>query len=209
LEAIFAMLAARGFPERWIWWVKHLLETSMAQILLNGQIGEKFKIEKGVRQGDPLSPYLYIVVADVLHQMIRRAYSKGILLLPIENGAPLPMLQYVDDTLLILHGSPQQATLAKALLEAFPMFTGLHINYQKSTFFPLHMTEHDSLSIANILGCNITSLSCTYFGLPLSMQKISRLNLQPVIYRIGNRLPGWLGMHTMGCSEHRDNKQAN
>jgi hypothetical protein len=105
--------------------VKHLLETSMAQILLNGQMGKKFKIEKGVRQGDPLSPYLYIIVADVLQQMIRKVYSEGILLHPIENGAPLPVLQYVDDTMLILHGSPQQATLAKALLEAFAMFTGL------------------------------------------------------------------------------------
>jgi hypothetical protein len=87
-EAILATLTARGFPQRWIWWVKHLLETSMAQILLNGQMGKKFKIEKGVRQGDPLSPYLYIIVADVLQQMIRKVYSEGILLHPIENGAP-------------------------------------------------------------------------------------------------------------------------
>jgi hypothetical protein len=105
--------------------------------LLNGQLGKKFKIEKGVRQSDPLSPYLYIVVADVLQQMIRRAYREGVLLHPIENGAPLPVLQYADDTLLILHGTPQQATLVKALLDAFAMFTGLHINYQKSTFVPL------------------------------------------------------------------------
>jgi hypothetical protein len=146
-EAILATLTARGFPQRWIWWVKHLLETSMAQILLNGQIGKKFKIEKGVRQGDPLSPYLYIIVADVLQQMIRKAYSEGILLHPIENGAPLPVLQYADDTMLILHGSPQQATLAKALLEAFAMFTGLQINYQKSTFVPMHMTEPESMHI--------------------------------------------------------------
>jgi hypothetical protein len=94
--------------------------------------------------------------------------------------------------MLILHGSPQQATLAKALLEAFAMFTGLQINYQKSTFVPMHMTELESLSIANILGCNISSLPCTYLGLPLSVHKISRANLQPVIQRIGARLPGWM-----------------
>jgi hypothetical protein len=54
-EAIHATLQARGFPDKWIWWVNHLLHTSMAQILINGKIGEKFKIQKGVCQGDPLS----------------------------------------------------------------------------------------------------------------------------------------------------------
>jgi hypothetical protein len=57
--------------------------------------------------------------------MIRRAYGEGLLLHLIENGAPLPVLQYADDTVLILHGTPQHATLAKALLDAFAMFTRL------------------------------------------------------------------------------------
>jgi hypothetical protein len=73
-DAIIETLSARGFRDRWIWWVKQLLQTSMVQILVNGQLGRKFRNEKGVRQGDPLSPYLYIIVADVLQQMIRRAY---------------------------------------------------------------------------------------------------------------------------------------
>jgi hypothetical protein len=42
-EAIFATLAARNFPERWIWWVKHLLQTSRAQVLINGQVGKKIQ----------------------------------------------------------------------------------------------------------------------------------------------------------------------
>jgi hypothetical protein len=72
------------------------------------------------------------------------------------------------------------------------MFTGLQINYQKSTSVPMHMTEPESLSIANIMGCSISRLPCTYLGLPLSVQKILRVNLQPVIQRIGTRLPGWM-----------------
>jgi hypothetical protein len=139
-EVIKATLKARGFPDKWIWWVSHLLHTSMAQILINGKVGEKFKIQKGVTQGDPLSPYLYILVADVLRQMIRKAYDDGLLIHPIENGAPLPVLQYADDTLLILHVSIQQATFAKSILDAFAMFTGLTINFQKSTFVPLYMS---------------------------------------------------------------------
>jgi hypothetical protein len=133
------------------------------------KLEKKFKIERGVRQGDPLSPYLYILVADVLQQMIRKAYANGLLLHPLENGAPLPVLQYADDTLLILHGTMEQAIIVKTLLDTFARFSGLKINFQKSTFVPLHMTQEDTQAIAETLGCPISNLPCTYLGLPLSM----------------------------------------
>jgi hypothetical protein len=98
--------------------------------------------------------------------MTRKAYEDGFITHPIENGGPLPVLQYADDTLLILHGSIQQATFAKSILDAFAMFTGLTINFQKSTFVPLHMAQQDSIQVASILGCTPSTLPCTYLGLP-------------------------------------------
>jgi hypothetical protein len=124
--------------------------------------------------------------------MIRKAYEDGLLTHPIENGAPLPVLQYADDTLLILRGSIQQATFAKSILDAFALFTGLTIKFQKSTFVPLHMTQQDSVQVASIFGCTPSTLPCTYLGLPLSMSKNLRTMLQPVIQRVDSRLPGWM-----------------
>jgi hypothetical protein len=86
----------------------------------------------------------------------------------------------------------EQALIVKTLLDAFAHFSGLKINFQKSTFVPLHMTQQDTQAIAETLGCPISNLPCTYLGLPLSMSKISRANLQPVIQRIDKRLPGWI-----------------
>jgi hypothetical protein len=100
------------------------------------------------------------------------------------------VLQYEDDTLLILHGSIQQATYAKAILDAFTIFSGLKINYQKITIVPLHMPQQGSENVAQILGCPILSMPCTYLGLPMSMNKISRAHLQTVIQRVDRRLPG-------------------
>jgi hypothetical protein len=124
--------------------------------------------------------------------MIRKAYANGLLLHPLENGASLPVVQYADDTLLILHGTMEQAIMVKTLLDTFALFSGLKINFQKSTFVPMHMTHQDAQAIAETLGCPISDLPCTYLGLPLSMCKISRTNLQPVIQRIDKRLPGWI-----------------
>jgi hypothetical protein len=66
--------------------------------------------------------------------MFRKAYESGFLSHPIQQGSPYPALQYADDTLLIIQGSAQQAFLAKQLLCAFSEFTGLQINFQKSTY---------------------------------------------------------------------------
>ena len=161
-------------------------------MLINGKLGQKFRIQKGVRQGDPLSPYLFNLMGDVLQQMIRVAYDNNYFTHPIQQGAPLPVLQYADDTLLILHGSTQQATALKFLLDTFAAFSGLQINYQKSTLVPIHVDAHTAAGISAILGCPLSGLPCTYLGLPLSMNKIGRALLQPVLSRVDRRLPGWV-----------------
>jgi hypothetical protein len=124
--------------------------------------------------------------------MFRKAYDSGYLNHSIMQGSPFPALQYADDTLLIIHGSTQQATFAKHILDAFSVFTGLRINFQKSTFVPMHMTEQEANNAATILGCHTETLPCTYLGLPLSASKISKELLQPVINKIQSRLPGWM-----------------
>ena len=113
--------------------------------------------------------------------MLRRAYESGFLEHPIQQGAPLPVLQYADDTLLIMKGSTQQAESVKMILDTFAAFSGLRINYQKSTLVSLNLTAETAHSIAATIGCSLATLPSTYLGLPLSMNKINRQMLQPVI----------------------------
>lgn len=191
-KALIHTMQKRGFPASFVRWVELLLSTSQVQMLVNGVAGDRFPIARGVRQGDPLSPYLFDTLADVLQQMIRQAYENGFLLHPLQQGAPIPALQYADDTLLILQGTVQQATCTKIILEAFAKFSGLKINFEKSTMVLLNMEQQVKNDIASILGCPISDLPCTYLGLPLSMNKIPRALLQPVLQKIEKRLPGWV-----------------
>ena len=141
-DALLHILVKRGFPPRWVAWAKEFLYSSQAQMLINDTLGQKFQIQKGVRQGDPLSPYLFNLMGDVLQQMMRAAYGGNFLIHPIKQGAPLPVLQYADDTLLILHGSTQQATFLKLLLDAFASFSGLRINYIRRVHWYQFMLAH-------------------------------------------------------------------
>jgi hypothetical protein len=75
--AIIEMLRAKGFPLRWIRWTDEILSSATSSVLLNGVAGKEFKCRRGVKQGDPLSPLLFAIAADLLQSVINLSMNKG------------------------------------------------------------------------------------------------------------------------------------
>ena len=115
------------------------MASSQSPVLLNGKPGRWIQCRHGLRQGYPLSPYLFILIVDTLQQLIRQASLRSELCHPLSPDLPCPTLQYADDTLIILQGDLCQLVCLKEILSSFSAFSGLHINFEKSTFIPMNV----------------------------------------------------------------------
>jgi hypothetical protein len=158
-----------------------LMTSAKTVILLNGIPGLWIPIKRGLRQGDPLSSLLFIIIVDVLQKVIKKFSEERKLKHPIVEDITCLVIQYADDTLILIQGCPDQARVLKEILDTFSSTTGLKINYNKSTFVPINLEQDEQHNISNILGCPIASFPQTYLGLPLSDSKLPRWALQPIL----------------------------
>jgi len=148
-DALDTILQARGFSDVWRRWMQQILKSSHTAVLVNGCPGPWMDCRRGLRQGDPISPYLFILVADVLQVLIR----KSGLITPMVDNTSCPVLQYADDTLLLVRGELTDVQSLRTILDQFASATGLQINYAKSTAVPIYMDEETIGDCISALGC--------------------------------------------------------
>jgi hypothetical protein len=183
----------KGFLAKWIKWIENILGSGSSSILLNGIPRKTFKCKRGVRQGDPLSPLLFVLDADFLESIVNKAWLMGVLTHPISDnfGGDFPILQYVDDTLLILPGDAKTLFNLKGILRSFSDSYGLHVNFNKSFLVPINMTNSRAQHLVQPFGCWLGSMPFTYLGLPLGTTKPTIQDFTTLLNRIERRLSGF------------------
>ncbi|CAI7760598.1 unnamed protein product [Closterium sp. NIES-53] len=132
-EYLFTTLDNMGFPGKFTRWVKGLHDGAATKVLLNGWIGERVEMAKGVRQGCPLAPYLFLCAVEPLCQEIERR-KLGVSKRGVQGS--LDYIGYADDTILVLKGK-EQVAVAEKLLGEFAEISGLKVNRDKTTLMPL------------------------------------------------------------------------
>jgi hypothetical protein len=118
-----------GFGENICQWIQAFYSNINASVIVNGQASRKFSIERGCRQGDPISPYLFILCAELLACKIRETDKiKGIKV----NQTECKISQFADDTTLLLEGDKDSYEELFYTLDKFEKISGLKINYDKT-----------------------------------------------------------------------------
>jgi hypothetical protein len=186
------MFEAKGFGPKWIKLVKSILYSASTFVLLNGVPGQKIICKRGVRQGGPLSPLLFVITYELLQAVINDAWRKGDINLPIgcDYGQQFPIIQYADDTLMIIPADENHLSHLKGILEQFSTSTGLKLNFHKTNLVPINLNQDEAARLADAFGCKVKSLPFTYLGLPLGTTRPSVAELMPLVSRLDKRLFG-------------------
>lgn len=158
-----------GFDQHWIRWMPLCVTTVEYKVNLNGTLVGPVTPGRGLRQGDPLSPYLFLLcVEGISHKLMEAAANKEINRCRINSQAPaVTHLLFADDSFLFFKAKMEEAQAVKSLLDSYKSFSGQAINYQKSgIFFSTNVRRVKQLEIMNVLAVNKDLRESNYLGLP-------------------------------------------
>ncbi|GAU34029.1 hypothetical protein TSUD_16170 [Trifolium subterraneum] len=166
------MLGRCSFCEKWIGWIRVCVFAGNLSVLVNGSPTTEINIQRGLKQRDPLAPFLFLIVAEGFSGAMQRVYTlnlfKGFSI--GRNPVVISHLQYADDTLCIGEVSVDNLWTLKAILRGFELASGLKVNFWKSS----------------LIG---------YLGLPIGTNPKSGPTWEPLLDHLRKRLFSWRNKH--------------
>lgn len=189
-----SVLTKMGFPDNIVGVIMKCISTVSYQILINGQPSKLFSPERGLRQGDPISPYLFILCAKVLSGLIHKeVHNKSIHGIKVARSAPqISHLQFADDSLLFARATQQEANVILSILETYQRASGQVVNMDKSeASFSRNALEADCQIICNMMGAKTVVTQNRYLGLPVVFGRSKKVIFSFVKDRVWKKLKGW------------------
>ncbi|GKC28667.1 RNA-directed DNA polymerase, eukaryota [Tanacetum coccineum] len=184
-----------GFGEAWRAWIKGCLVSSSASILVNGSPTQEFYFEQGLRQGDPLSPFLFLLVMEALHLSFVHAMEGGFfkgILVGSHEPTPISHLFYADDAVFIGEWREENLRHLVSILQCFYLASGLRINIHKCSIMGVGGVTNDEVYRgAQMTGCEASKIPFKYLGIMVG-SNMNRLHAwDRVIEKVMARLSKW------------------
>ncbi|WVZ85025.1 hypothetical protein U9M48_031988 [Paspalum notatum var. saurae] len=175
-------LRMKGFSPLWCQWIQQFVSKGSVAVKVNNDVGRYCQTNKGLRQGDSLSPILFNLVVDMLAIFITRPKENGQVqgLVPRLVDGGLSILQYADDTILFMEHNLEQAKNIKIILRAFEKLSGLKINFHKGELFCYGEAKDFVEHYSQIFGCGVGNLPFRYLGIPMNHERLSNKDWKQV-----------------------------
>lgn len=172
-----------------------MVKEGTVSVKLNNQIGPYFQSHKGVRQGDPLSPLLFNIVADCLTRMVHAAQRNNLLCGLADHIIPkgVAILQYADDIIICLKDDLEGAINLKLLLYMYEKMSGLKINFEKSEVLIIGGDNNIACQYANIFNCQMGEIPLKYLGVPVSARRLRVVHWKNMEEKYYKKIDVWQG----------------
>nr|XP_009762742.1 PREDICTED: uncharacterized protein LOC104214731 [Nicotiana sylvestris] len=184
-----------GFGGRWINGIKYCISIVSFSVLINGAPAGFFPSQRGMRQGDPFSPFLFIIAMEGLNDMLKRAQTNNWIRgfkvnCRADSNMRISHLQYADDTLVFCEADREQLKVLRVIFILFEATSGLRINWYKSFIYPVNEVM-ELQSLAGILGGNVGEMPTVYLGMPFGAKSKSKGIWNGVLEKCEKKLANW------------------
>ncbi|GJS46330.1 RNA-directed DNA polymerase, eukaryota, reverse transcriptase zinc-binding domain protein [Tanacetum coccineum] len=192
---LFKVMKYMGFNETWIQWIRTCLTSSRSSILVNGSLTNEFSPLRGLRQGDPMSPFLFIMVMEGLNVAMKDAVQHGLFRsAQIGNhDVKISHLFYADDAMFMGEWDEENINNLIIILKCFFFVSGLKINLHKSKLYGVGVMARDVEDRAIITGCAAADTSFKYLGILVRSDMNRSSNWDDMIQKVHKRLETWKG----------------
>lgn len=188
------MMLRLGFHDQWVNLVMKCVTSVTYRIKINGEHSDQIYPQRGLRQGDPLSPYLFIICAEGLSALLQKAQADGkIEGIKVCRDTPrINHLFFADDSLVLMRAGQNDAQELRRVLNIYEVASGQVINKDKSSvLFSPNTLQSDRMEVRSALCINQEAKNERYLGLPVSIGKSRRKAFEYIKRKVWLRIQGW------------------
>jgi len=164
------VMSRMGFRTLWRKWIKECIGTASASVLMNGSPTTEFPLKRGLRQGDPLSPFLFLLAVEGLNVLMKAVVDSNLFIgyrFGLHNELFVSHLQFADVTLLMGEKSWANVRAFRAVFVLFESVSGLKVNFHKSMLSGINIGESWLGAAATVLSCIVGRVPFMYLELPV------------------------------------------
>ena len=183
-----------NFPTSWIELIMYCISSSSLSILVNGDRLDPFHTSRGIRQGDPLSPYIFILCMEYLSYLIQDEVTQGNWkgVKTSRNSPTFTYLFFADDLILFAKATRKNCNTGNEVLNLFCEAFGQKISTSKSKIFLPHYLDHNRFGfLEGKLGLKISKSFKKYLGVPIIVKGRDKRPFDFIIERVRDKLVGW------------------
>ena len=191
-----SVMVELGFPVCFVRWVFTCISTVSYSILINGKPSQPFRAKKGLRQGDPMSPFLFAIGMEYLTRHLQQLQN-----LPDFNFHPkceklaLTHLMFADDLLMFSRADTLSVEMLFAAFNNFSRASGLEANLDKSNIYIGGVSAATKAAILDAVHIPEGQFPFRYLGVPLSTKKLVYNQCRTLIDKVVARAKSWTARH--------------